>query len=218
MEIILDILYIYVAVFTLYFLILALRNLKDRKLKEQPNFAGQNNLCVIVYSHNNANTLPNLIKQLRAQSYPPAEYSVYMILDNCTDASEQIVTNSFVTPLIIKNQGTVGKDAAISILLENLSSVQTFNAYVFLDANRYVEADFLSNVNSALVKSPVLCGETVLMCERPNIIDKIKITYQKYYNNFLQKGRSLAGLAITLDSNIFVIRQKLVVNATLIPI
>src|SRR5574344_829258 len=209
MEIILDILYVYIAVFTVYFLILAIRNLKDKKLKEQQPYAPHNNLCVIVYSHNNANTLSNLIKQLRAQSNPPEFYSVYMILDNCTDTSEQIVTNSFVTPLIIKNQGTVGKDAAISILLENLSSVETFNAYVFLDANRYVESDFLSSINTALAKSPVLCGETVLMCEKPGIIEKIKITYQKYYNNFLQKGRSLAGLAVTLDSNIFIIRQDL---------
>ncbi|MBP7211557.1 glycosyltransferase family 2 protein [bacterium] len=213
MEIILDIIYIYVAVFTVYFLALSIRNLKDKKLKKQKElekYEINNNFCIIVYSHNDSTTLQNLIKQLRAQNYPPEAYTVYVILDNCTDNSEQIVTSSFVKPLIIKNQGTIGKDQAISILLEKLSSnAEIYTAYVFLDANRYIEADFLYSINNALIKSPVLCGETVLMCAKPNLVQQIKITYQKYYNNFLQKARSLAGLAVTLDSNIFVIRQDL---------
>lgn len=213
MEFILNLLYIYIAVYSVYFLILSVKNLNDKKFRIQLRYndkSYKNSLCVVIYSHNNEISLENLVKQLKKQDYPNESFSTYVILDNCSDNSEKLFANdNFAQIINIKDQGTIGKDQAISILLEKLSAVQNCNAYVFLDANRCVDTDFLSTVNSALIDAPVVSGSTVLLGENLNLRQKIKSTFHKYYTNFILKSRSLLGLATTIDSDILVMRQDL---------
>lgn len=214
MELILNLLYLYIAIYSVFFFVMAVKNLSDRKFRIQQKYNNlnyQNNLCVIIYSHNNELSLENLIKQLKMQDYPLQSFSTYVILDNCSDNSEKLFINdNFVQVVSIKDQGTIGKDQAISILLEKLSAVQNCNAYVFLDANRYIETDFLSSINAALIDTPVVSGSTVLVGENLNLRQKIKVNFHKYYINFLQRSRSLLGLATTIDSDILIMRQDLV--------
>lgn len=214
MTFILNLLFIYIAIYTVFFFILAVKNLNDRKFRIQQkynNLSCQNNFCIIIYSHNNEVSLENLVKQLKNQNYPLQNFSTFVILDNCTDNSEKLFINDkFVQVIKIQNQGTIGKDQAISILLEKLSTIQNYNAYVFLDADRYIEEDFLYSINSALNDSPVISGSTVLVGENLNLKQKIKVTFHKYYTNFLQKSRSLMGLAATIDSDILIMRQDLI--------
>lgn len=213
MELFLNALYIYVATYSIFFLILALKNLKDKKFRIQKKYENlnyENNLCIIIYSHNNEIYLENLVKQLKEQEYSAQNFSTYVILDNCNDNSEKILINEpSIQVFSIKDQGTIGKDQAISILLEKLSAIQNCNAYIFLDANRYVEKDFLSSINSALETSAVISGSTILIGEHLNLRQKIKVIFHKYYTNFLQKSRSLMGLATTIDSSILIMRQDL---------
>lgn len=56
MEFILNVLYIFVAIYTLYFLALSLRNLNDtpfRKELRYSSYEDKENLAVVVYAHNN---------------------------------------------------------------------------------------------------------------------------------------------------------------------
>lgn len=213
MTFILNLLYFYIALYTVFFFVQAIKNLSDRKFRIQQKYLGtatQNNLCVIIYSHNNEISLENLIKQLKKQTYPPQNFSTYVILDNCSDNSEKIfLGDNFAQVVNFDDQGTIGKDAAISIVLEKLSSMQNCNAYVFLDANRYVEEDFLATINSALEDAPVISGATVLVGENLNLRRKIKATFHKYYSNFILKSRSIMNLAATIDSDILIMRQDL---------
>ena len=214
MELILDILYIYVTVYSLYFLALAIRNLNDKPFKIEKRYAQyaeKDNLAVIIYARNNKLTLENLIKELKMQDYPVDNFRVFVILDNCSDNSEQLFVNEpFVNLINIKNVGTVGKDQAISMLIERLSKDNTINAYVFVDADRSIPGNFLTTVNSALVHNSVLSGETLILTDNLGPVDKIKAAYQKYHMNFMRKARSLFGLAATADSGVFVIKKSIV--------
>lgn len=213
MDFILNLLYIYITIYSVFFFVQAIKNLNDRKLRIQQKYnhlGYKNNLCIIIYSHNNEVKLETLVKQLKEQDYPNESFSTYVILDNCSDNSEKLFINdNFVQIFNIKDQGTVGKDQAISILLEKLTSSQNCNAYVFLDAGRYIEKDFLYSINCALIDTPVISGSTVLIGENLNLRQKIKATFHKYYTNFLQKSRSIMGLASTIDSDVFIMRQDL---------
>lgn len=215
MELILDILYVYVALYSVYFLALAIRNLNDKPFRIEKRYAQheeKENLAVVIYSHNNRITLANLINEIKMQDYPIDNFKVFVILDNCQDGSEQIFEQE--TPLInvinIKDVGTIGKDQAISILLERLCKDQTIDSYVFIDGDRSIPADFLSTVNAALVKHSVLSGETLMVTESLGPVDKIKAAYQKYHMNFLRQARSLFGLAARADSGVFIIRKDIV--------
>lgn len=213
MDFFLNILYIYIAVYSVYFLVLAIKNLNDRKFRIQQkyhNLSYKNSLCVVIYSHNNEVTLETLVKQLKEQDYPNENFATYVILDNCSDNSEKLfLGDNFVQVFNIKDQETIGKDQAISILLEKLSALQNCNAFVFLDATRYIDKDFLSSVNAALMENPVISGSTTMMGEKLSLLKKIKVTFHKYYTNFILTGRSLMGLANTIDSDVLIMRQDL---------
>ena len=213
MNFILTLLYFYIAVYSVFFLVLAIKNLNDKKFRIQKKYeyaTNIKNLCLIIYAHNNEKRLVNLAKQLKEQKYPPENVSIHLILDNCSDNSEKLFAdNDFINVFCVKDQGTIGKDQAISILLEKLSNAPSCDAYVFLDAQRYIDQDFLASINSSLDYSPVISGVTVLVGEDLNLRQKIKKTFHKYYTNFIQSSRSLAGLASIIDSNIFVIQKDL---------
>ena len=82
------ILYVYITIFTIYFIILAIASLrKSRKIRDKytPKDA---NICVVVYATGKAETLDNLLKQLKAQAYPKQRYTIYAILDRCEKSSD----------------------------------------------------------------------------------------------------------------------------------
>lgn len=214
MELILDILYIYAAIYSLYFLALAFRNLNDKPFKIEKRYSQyekKDNLAVVIYARNNRVTLENLIKELKMQDYPINNFRIFVILDNCTDGSEQLfLKEAFINVINIKDVGTVGKDQAVSMLIERLTKDDTIDSYVFIDADRSIPANFLTTVNSALVKNSALSGETLILTDNLGPVDKIKAAYQKYHMNFLRKARSLFGLAASADSGVFVIKKAIV--------
>lgn len=214
MELILDILYIFVALYTLYFLGLSLRNLSDKKFareKRYSQYEEKDNLAVVIYAHNNKKTLANLIREIKSQDYPINNFRVFAILDNCTDGSQELFVNdNFIHVIDVKGVGTIGKDQAISILLEQLSHDDLIDSYVFIDADRSIASDFLSTVNSALTNAHVISGETIIDLRNLGPIDRIKAAYQKYHMNFMRKARSLFGLAAQADSGVFIIKQEIV--------
>ncbi len=213
MQIILNLLYIYVAVYTAYFFTLAVRNLFDRKYKIEKRISTgieEENLAVVIYSHNNKLTLGKLVNQLKLQNYPIDRFKIYVILDNCIDGSEELFENErYITVINIKEIGTIGKDEAIAQFIKRFSSNREIDAYVFIDGDRSIPMDFLSSINSAIKSSSVVCGETILLFENLLFCEKIKSAYQKYMMNFVQKARGLFGLASLADSGVFVIRKPL---------
>ncbi len=214
MEIILDILYLYIAIYTFYFLALAVRNLNDGKFKIERKYAlheEKDNLAVVIYAHNNKDNLEKLIHQLKMQDYPIANFKVFLILDNSTDGSQELYRNdNFIHVINIKDVGTVGKDQAISLLLEQLSKDDYIDSFVFIDADRGISPNFLSTINAALVRSSVLSGETIIDTDNLGPVDKIKAAYQKYHMNFIRRARSLFGLASAADSGVFIVKKEIV--------
>jgi len=214
MEFILNILYVYVALYTLYFLALSIRNLNDRKFKLEKKYSAyeeKDNLAVVIYAQNNRDNLENLVNELKSQDYPIMNFKVFLLLDNCTDGSQELFQNdNFINVINISEVGTIGKDQAVSILLEQLAHSDYIDSFVFLDADRSISPDFLTTVNAALVKSSVLSGETVIDVETLGPIDKIKAAYQKYHMNFIRRARSLFGLASQADSGVFVVKKEII--------
>lgn len=214
MEIILDILYLFAAAYTIYFLALAVRNLNDTRFQREKRFSmyeEKDNLAVVIYSHNNKRTLENLVREIKSQDYPISNFKVFAILDNCTDGSQDLfIEENFIRVIDVKGVGTIGKDQAISILLEQLSQDDLIDSYIFIDADRSIAPNFLTTVNAALINSSVISGETIIDMTNLGPVDKIKAAYQKYHMNFMRKARSLFGLASQADSGVFIIKQQIV--------
>ncbi len=217
MEFILCLIYGYVLIYTVYMLVLALRNLKDKPFSIEKKYSMyddiKNNFAVIIYSHNNKSALEELVSQLKMQNYQLGNFKVYAVLDNCNDGSETLLENDrFVHVLNIQDVGTLGKNKAISMLLEELKHDDNIDAYVFIDAARKISPDFLTLANVAINKNDAIVGEVNINRESLDIVDKIKAVYKKYLANFFKQARTLCGLSTTVDSGLFIIKKEILDN------
>ena len=146
-------LYLYITIFTIYFIILAVVSTSPAKRIRDKYTPKDSNLCVVVYATGVSDTLENLIKQLKNQNYPKQSYTIYAILDKCENVSEVTLQGDLnVNVININNIEPIGKSQAYSIIAEKLHDIKDLDAYVFLDSKNYVDADFLANVNFYLTK------------------------------------------------------------------
>ena len=214
MELLINALYIYIAVFSVYFFILSLRNLTTNRSKINETVAyniEKKQLCVIIYTHNQLKDLERMLGQIRGQDYAINNFQVYVILDNCNDGSEDFLNlKPSVNVLNLDEGGLIGKDASYSILLEKLIPNANIDAYVFLDVDKYINEGFLTKVNYALTKDDVISGAVVYQNHKQNLKNKIKRVYLKYMNNFTLNARSMLGLANTINSEILIMKKSLV--------
>ena len=59
------ILYIYITIFTIYYILLALISLKHKRKIRDKYTSKDSNICVVLYATGKCNTLENLIQQLK---------------------------------------------------------------------------------------------------------------------------------------------------------
>ena len=213
MEFILYLVYLYVLIYTLYLLILAVRNLKDKPFTIERKYSKydetKNNFAVIIYSHNHKECLEQLVEELKMQDYPLANFRVYAVLDDCNDGSERVFEHdNFVHVLNIQDVGTLGKNKAISMLLDELKKDETIDAYIFIDSTRKIDPDFLTLANVAMKKSDAVTGEVTINRDNLDIVDRIKAVYKKYQANFFKQARSLLGLSTNIDSGLFIVKKS----------
>ena len=187
-----EILYLYIAVFTLYFLVLAIVSMKPERKVRDKFTSKDSNLCVVVYATGESNTLENLIKQLKNQNYPKQNYTIYAILDKCENVSEvTLQTELNVNVININNIEPVGKSQAYSIIAEKLQDIRDLDAYVFLDAKNYIESDFLADVNFYLTKYQVFNPMINYLPQNDTLTfwENVKSAYIRYVSKFINKSR-----------------------------
>ena len=208
----LEILYIYITVFTAYFICLTMASMQAKRKYRDKYTPKDSNLCIVVYATGITNTLENLLKQLKSQNYPSQNYTIYTILDKCENVSEVTLQSDLnVNVININNIEPIGKSQAYSIIAEKLHDVNDLDAYVFLDSKNYVDSDFLKNVNFYLTKNDVFNPTLVYLPQNESMSFKQKIesAYWRYISKFLFTSRTVLGLTNIIDTDSFIIKKDL---------
>ncbi len=170
----------------------------------------EQNINVIVYAHNNENTIVQLIDSLKKQDYNQDRYIINVILDNCSDGSAKYLEIVGGTRIWRINTSTqpVGKFKAVVWLLERIMSCENSNSFVVVDADTITEKDFLCKVNSILFDTPVVIGDVQPLNYSPNIFSKFE--YLNYFSGtrLINLGRTHLKLGNIIDAPVFAIRQE----------
>lgn len=205
-------LFLYCVAFIIYFVLCVAFSAKTGKLvaKQKYNLTkSMHNIVLIIYARNDETTIVPLLESLNKQNYPLENYQTHIILDNCTDNSSNIL--EFVGGAKIWRVGDsapVGKDEAVSWLLERLLSFQNVHAFTFLNANRYVDENFIASINAGLQDEQIIVGSTDYIVKTKTVPNLVKSAYNEYSNRIFNTARSMMGLAAVVDSDCFVIKQE----------
>lgn len=200
------------AVFSLFqlFIVFCSSKYKIWKLKYKYGDARYNqNLNVVVYSHNNAEAVVELLENLKKQEYPLDKVKINIILDNCTDNSSNLleILGGAKIWRISTGQNHIGRDAAFEWFLDRTLATENTNAFVFLDCKNRINPMLLMGINNAIGEFPAVVGK-VSRSSGNKFLTSIMNIYDLLNFNVTLKGRSMAGLSNIADTEILAIRQE----------
>ena len=120
--------------------------LPSRKLK--PAGQKKTRFAVLVPARNEEAVIAGTVKSLLAQDYPRELFDVYVLPNNCRDATEEKAREAGA--LILRPEGTItSKGDVLRITLETLRKGKKYDAFAVFDADNRASPDFLKAISVA---------------------------------------------------------------------
>ena len=104
--------------------------------------------AVLICARNEESVIGYLIDSIRAQDYPAELVSVFVLADNCTDATARVAADHGAVVYERFNKKLVGKGYAMECLMEKLKAeYDPFDGYFVFDADNLLEPDYITQMN-----------------------------------------------------------------------
>lgn len=204
--------FLLMAVFSLWQLFIVFSSSKYKVWKVNYKYGDarfNQNLNVVIYSHNSAEAVVELLENLKKQDYPLDKVKINIILDNCTDNSSNLleILGGAKIWRISTGQKCIGRDAAFEWFLDRTLATENTNAFVFLDCKNRINPLLLKSINNAIGEFPVVIGKISHTTES-KFLAKIIDLYAKFQYCINLKGRSAAGLSNLASTELLAVRQE----------
>jgi len=193
----------------LYQLVLSFWGLKIKK--DRRVHAPQKTFAVLVAAHNEEQVVGALIDNLKTLDYPREMYDIFVICDNCTDGTADVVRAHGAIAMERHNNALRGKGFAIEWMLKELWGMEKqYDAVVMFDADNLVSPQYLREMNDDLCN-----GSRVIQAylDTKNPVDSwITASYGVTYwfcNRLWQMPRRALGMANFLGGTGMCFESKL---------
>ncbi|MGG0821794.1 glycosyltransferase family 2 protein [Paenibacillus turicensis] len=121
------------------------------KKKNKKQYEPNKSFAVLVAAHNEQEVVGALMENLKHLNYPKELYDVFVICDNCTDRTVEIVRSHGMNACVRTNPNLRGKGYAIEWMLKELWKMpRQYDAVVMFDADNLAHPDFLREMNNDL--------------------------------------------------------------------
>ena len=185
----------------------SLIKLKDKKLLIEKD----HKFMAVIPAHNEEAVIKNLVESLTAQNYPKELYDIYVIADNCTDATAEIAKEAGAIVLKRFDEQNKTKGHALNwFIKQKIEENADYDALCVFDADNIVDKNFLKNMNKKLCQ-----GEEVVQGYRDikNPTDSwIAGGYAIFYwmmHRFYHLARYNLGLSPLLNGTGFMVKFDL---------
>ena len=130
----------------LYFLaIFSILSKRQRRVKFEP----LHRFGIIVPAHNEEKVIAKTLHSLKDMDYPHGLYEIIVIADDCTDNTAKIVREMGMCCMERFDNSKRGKGYALQWAFRNIKLAK-YDAFVVIDADTVVMADFLKIMNNRL--------------------------------------------------------------------
>jgi len=106
--------------------------------------------AILIPAHDEATVIGRLLESLASQVYPHDRYNVFVVADNCTDATAAIARRAGAIVHERYDETHRAKGYALQWLLERVRAHAAYDAYVVFDADSVVSRRFLLRMNARL--------------------------------------------------------------------
>ena len=105
--------------------------------------------AVLICARNEQTVICDLIDSLHAQTYPQDKLKIFVMADNCTDATACVARGAGATVYERFDTAHVGKGYALDALLRNIAhdEPEGFDGYFVFDADNLLRPDYIERMN-----------------------------------------------------------------------
>ena len=106
--------------------------------------------AALIAARNEEAVIAELIESLRAQDYPADKLDIFVVADNCTDATAAVARQAGAQVFERFDTARVGKGYALDFLfcrLQEAGLEQDYAGYFVFDADNLVDANFVAEMN-----------------------------------------------------------------------
>lgn len=168
--------------------------------RESPSGSGSANqrFAVLVPAHNEASTIPNTLKSLAKLDYPEELYEVFVIADNCQDATAEVARGFRCTVWERTDPEHRSKGHALSWAFGRIP--EEYDATVIVDADSEVNPKLLAEFSHAYDFSTALQG-LYLQSAGPGAASVASYVASALNNGLKSYGREKLGCSVGLGGN-----------------
>lgn len=172
-----------------------------------------NRFAVLGCAHNEEQVIGKLVESLYATTYPREKYDVFVICDNCTDNTAEVVRQAGATAMVRTDEERRGKGFALEWMFAKLKEKHdagdVYDAYIVLDADNLVNEQFLDEINVNLNEGHEIL-QAYLGCKNPGDTWVSKCYSLAYWlsNANYQDAHSRLGLSAQMGGTGMVLRPS----------
>lgn len=105
--------------------------------------------AVLIAARNEEAVISHLLESIRGQEYPPELVTVFVVADNCTDATARVAREYGAVVYERFDQAAVGKGYALNFLLERVREEygDWFDGFFVFDADNLLDQRYIAEMN-----------------------------------------------------------------------
>jgi exopolysaccharide biosynthesis WecB/TagA/CpsF family protein len=159
-------------------------------------------LAVLVPAHNEAELVERCVASLRAQSYPPELFEIFVIADNCTDATARRAAAAGATVMERRDPAARGKGQALRWAMDRiLAERMGADAIVVVDADSVAEPGLLLGLEREMsAGAEVVQGNYRVLTDEDGRSELRAAAFQLFHEARFA-GRAALGLPCNLVGN-----------------
>ncbi len=193
-----------------YYLVVALCSFGSTE-KERLS-AARHTFALIVAAHNEENVIAQLTESLKRLNYPRDCYDVFVIADNCTDATAERAREAGAFVWERSDTEKRGKGFALEYAFAKLFSAEKqYEYFCVFDADNIVDPDFLIHINNRINEG---CRAVQGYLDSKNPSDSwLTFSYSLWYwinNRINQLAHDNLGLGCKLGGTGFAVEAELI--------
>lgn len=106
---------------------------------------------VLIAARNEENVIGDLLGCIAEQEYPRDMIDVFVVADNCTDATAQVARRAGATVFERFNSSRVGKGWALDFLVSRID-IADYEGFFVFDADNLLEKDYIARMNEVFAQ------------------------------------------------------------------
>ena len=119
--------------------------------------------AVLISARNEENVIGNLITCIQTQTYPKELIDIWLVADNCTDATAEVARGMGCHVIERFDQRLIGKGYALTYLLDRMNesgASDPYDAFFVFDADNKLDRNYFEEMNKAFQSGFKILGNS----------------------------------------------------------